>query len=162
MILYHGSLFQVHNPNIERGRQSTDFGKGFYTTTNIEQAKSWALKKLKTAKDENKAIINIYEVDDNLLNNPKYDIKRFDSPNEEWLNFVVDCRRSSLHKYDIVFGAVANDKIYTTITLFEGDVLTAEETVARLKVDEYFNQISFHRQEALNELKFINAEEVTD
>lgn len=162
MKVYHGSLFQVHNPNIERGRQSTDFGKGFYTTTNIEQAKRWALKKLKTAKEGSKAIINIYEVDDELLNNPKYNIKKFNSPDEEWLDFVVDCRRSTPHKYNIIFGPVANDKIYTTITLYEGQILTAEETVARLKVDEYFNQISFHSQMALDELKFIRAEEVKE
>lgn len=162
MKVYHGSLSQVHNPNIEKGRQSTDFGKGFYTTTNIEQAKRWALKKQKSAKEGSKAIINSYEIDENLLNNPKYNIKKFDSPNEEWLSFVVNCRRSIPHKYDIIFGAVANDKIYTTITLYEAQVLTAEETVARLKVDEYFNQISFHSQAAANELKFVESIEVLE
>ncbi|MDH8701319.1 hypothetical protein M2138_000660 [Dysgonomonadaceae bacterium PH5-43] len=161
MKVYHGSLVQVPNPNIEKGRQSTDFGKGFYTTTNIEQAKRWAQKKLKSAKEGDKAVVNIYEVDDNLLTNPKYNIKKFENPNEEWLNFVVECRRTTLHKYDIVFGAVANDKIYTTITLYEAQVLTAEETVARLKVDDYFNQISFHSQSAVDELVFVDAEEVT-
>jgi hypothetical protein len=39
--------------------------------------------------------------------------------------------------------------------------MTAEETIARLKVDEYFNQISFHTKEAVSELKFINSEEVS-
>ena len=162
MKVYHGSLHQVKKPNVEKGRPSTDFGKGFYTTTNVEQTKQWALKKLKTAKGEVKAIVNIYEVDDNLLDNEKFNIKKFDSPNEEWLNFVINCRRSIPHDFDILFGVVANDKIYTTITLYEAQVLTAEETVARLKVDEYYNQISFHTQDAVNELKFIESEEVTE
>lgn len=162
MKVYHGSLHRVDNPEIALGRPSTDFGEGFYTTTNFEQAKRWAIKKQKAVKDGSKAIVNTYEVDDNLLNNPKYNIKKFDSPDEEWLSFVVSCRRSIPHSYDIVFGAVANDRIYTTITLYEAQVLTAEETVARLKVDEYFNQISFHVQIAINELEFIKAEEVTD
>lgn len=162
MKVYHGSLYKVQNPNVEKGRQSTDFGKGFYTTTNFEQAKQWAFKKQKNEKKEKKAFVITYEVDDNLLNNKKYNIKKFDNPNEEWLNFVVNCRKSVPHKYDIVFGAVANDKIYTTITLYEARVLTAEETVARLKVDEYFNQISFHSQEAANELRFVEIENVID
>lgn len=162
MKVYHGSLHQVRKPEERRGRPDTDFGKGFYVTTNFEQAKRWALKKQKLAKGETKAIVNVYEIDDNLLNNPKYSIKKFDSPNEEWLSFVVNCRRSNRHKYDIVFGAVANDTIYTTITLYEAKILTAEETVARLKVDEYFNQISFHRQDAANELVFLEAIEVSE
>jgi hypothetical protein len=161
MKLYHGSLAPVDKPNIEQGRLSTDFGKGFYTTTNFEQAKKWALYKQKNAKEEVKAIVNTYEVDDKLLYNEKYNIKKFDSPNEEWLSFVVNCRKSMLHNYDIVFGAVANDKIYTTITLYESQVLTAEETVARLKVNEYFNQVSFHCQEAANELTFVESIEVS-
>ncbi|MDR1371329.1 MAG: DUF3990 domain-containing protein [Dysgonamonadaceae bacterium] len=161
MKVYHGSLHQIHNPDIEKGRLSTDFGKGFYTTTNFEQAKRWAIKKQKSAK-AGSAIVNTYEVDDNLFNNLKYNIKKFCSPDEEWLRFVVNCRKSASHKYDVIFGAVANDKIYTTITLYEAQVLTAEETVARLKVDEYFNQISFHSQDAANELKYLESEEVTE
>jgi hypothetical protein len=49
----------------------------------------------------------------------------------------------------------------TTITLYDAQVLTVAETVARLKVDEYFNQISFHSQAATNELIFSKAEKVT-
>lgn len=85
MKVYHGSLYHVQNPDVEKGRPSTDFGKGFYTTTNFEQAKRWAIKKQKTAKEGSKAIVNTYEVDDNLLDNPKYNIKKFDSPDEAWL-----------------------------------------------------------------------------
>ncbi len=162
MRVYHGSLQQVDNPEVEIGRPSTDFGKGFYTTTNFEQAKRWAIRKQKTEKGSSKAIVNTYEVDDSLLNNPKYSIQKFDSPNKEWLSFVVSCRKSVVHNYDIVFGAVANDRIYVTITLYEAQVLSAEETIARLKVDEYFNQISFHSQNAANELRFIESLEVSE
>lgn len=40
MKLYHGSTVIVKHPNIQKGRNATDFGKGFYTTTNFEQAKN--------------------------------------------------------------------------------------------------------------------------
>jgi hypothetical protein len=162
MKVYHGSLNRVKKPNVDRGRPNTDFGKGFYATTNFEQAKRWAINKQKTIGKEAKAIVNTYEVDDNLLNDERYNIKKFDSPNGEWLSFVISCRRFVPHQYDLVFGAVANDKIYATITLYESQILTAEETVARLKVNEYYNQISFHTNEAINELKFIGSEEVVE
>ena len=42
MKLYHGSSVVVRKPLIARGRKTTDFGKGFYTTTDFEQAARWA------------------------------------------------------------------------------------------------------------------------
>ena len=36
MRLFHGSTVTVKRPNIQKGRKATDFGKGFYTTTNFE------------------------------------------------------------------------------------------------------------------------------
>ena len=40
MILYHGSYVEVSNPDLSYSRENLDFGKGFYTTTIYEQAKS--------------------------------------------------------------------------------------------------------------------------
>ena len=48
MKLYHGSTVTVKSPNIQKGRKATDFGKGFYTTTNFEQAKKWAIHQKKS------------------------------------------------------------------------------------------------------------------
>ena len=56
MKLYHGSIVTVKYPSIQKGRKATDFGKGFYTTTNFEQAKKWAILK-KNREQSNKAII---------------------------------------------------------------------------------------------------------
>ena len=160
MKIYHGSTQQVKKPIIERGRPSTDFGKGFYTTTNFEQAKSWALIRQRNAGNGAKAIVSIYEADDHLLEKSGYDILSFDAPNEAWLTFVVNCRKSIFHVHSIVFGPVANDKIYVTIAQYENNLLDLEATIARLKVNEFYNQVSFHTNEALKELKFIESVEV--
>ena len=63
MRLFHGSTVTVKRPNIQKGRKATDFGKGFYTTTNFEQAKKWALLK-KNREQSEKAIVSVYEVPD--------------------------------------------------------------------------------------------------
>jgi len=157
MKLYHGSIFQVKHPIVAKGRNSTDFGKGFYTTTNFQQAQKWALRRQTAVGAETKAIVTTYEAADDLLRKNEYNIKSFESPNKEWLSFVVSCRKSLLHEYDIVFGAVANDNIYLTITMFESGLLTAEETVQRLKVNEIFDQISFHSDKAIKELIFVES-----
>ena len=160
MKLYHGSTVQVKNPALRYGRESTDFGKGFYTTTNFEQAKNWALSKTRT-NNQLKAIVSIYEVDDDLINKAQYNTKIFTSPNKEWLDFVVNCRKSIRHSFDMVKGAVANDKIYVTINLFESGALSMEAALMQLKINPVFDQISFHSENAINELRFIQSEEVS-
>jgi len=42
----------------------------------------------------------------------------------------------------------------TKITLYESGILTLEETINRLKVNELFDQLSFHSEKALKNLKF--------
>jgi hypothetical protein len=160
MKLYHGSINRVKHPVILKGRTSTDFGKGFYTTTNFEQAKKWALSKKDT--EDTKAIVTTYEVDDDLINKKDYHAKFFASPDEAWLTFVINCRKKITHTYDLIMGPVANDKIYATINLYEAGVLSVEATIAQLKINEYFNQISFHSDTAIKELKFVKSEEVTE
>ena len=68
MRLYHGSNVEVRNPSLRYGRHKTDFGKGFYTTTQKEQAEKWTEIKLDRAKTGKKTV-SVYEVDDALLAN---------------------------------------------------------------------------------------------
>jgi hypothetical protein len=44
----------------------------------------------------------------------------FDSPNEAWLDFVAANRQGSYQgkEYDLIYGAVANDDVYRTITMY--------------------------------------------
>lgn len=64
--IYHGSTVIVEKPSLEILNYRTDFGKGFYTTTDIEQAKRWTKIKKGRIQEENKdekieRYINIYE-----------------------------------------------------------------------------------------------------
>ena len=45
MIVYHGSTMIVREPDIEHSFRPLDFGKGFYVTSNREQAEKWARRK---------------------------------------------------------------------------------------------------------------------
>ena len=42
MILYHGSNVEVRHPQISERLRALDFGAGFYTASNREQAAKWA------------------------------------------------------------------------------------------------------------------------
>lgn len=159
MKIYHGSTFKVEEPNIGVLNFKTDFGKGFYTTSDIDQAKKWAIIKKRRTNSEN-AFINVYE----YTINKNLEILNFEKANGKWLDFIYDNRRSNtlIHQYDVVKGPVANDNLFGTLKLFEDNEITKKETLKRLKTYKLSNQISFHTKDALNSTKFIDTMEVND
>lgn len=159
MKLYHGSTVVVKHPNIKRGRQKTDFGKGFYTTTNFEQAAKWAGLKQQREKSE-KAIVSVFEIPNNILD-MGFNVLRFHKATTEWLNFVVNNRRGiPTDSYELIMGPVANDTLYTTIQLYENKVITANAAIEMLNTHLLFDQLSFHTKETVSLLKFVEAIEV--
>jgi hypothetical protein len=160
MKLYYGSTVTVKNPSLRPGRVNTDFGKGFYTTIDYEQAARWARIRRERAGGGN-AVVSVFEVDDDLLLRPDMRIMHYNGATIEWLDFVVGNRRyAPLHDYDIVLGPVANDNLYATISMYENGELSAEAAIVQLKTHVLFNQVSFHTPSAISNLKFVEAVEV--
>lgn len=156
MKLYHGSTVAVKHPNIQKGRNATDFGKGFYTTTNFEQAKKWALLK-KNREQGDKAVVSVYEVPDNILDG-EFTVHHFAGATKEWLEFVVNNRKGKTTEvYELVMGPVANDQLYATIRLYEQGVITANAAIEMLKTHKLFDQLSFHTERVAVLLKFMEA-----
>lgn len=119
MTVYHASNFIIESPDIYHSRDLLDFGKGFYLTSLIEQAKKYAQRFLYQG---DKAYLNHYNLDENLDN--KFNIKEFGDYNEEWLDFVTLCRLGKLSsKYDMITGGIADDKVFNTVDLyFSGNI----------------------------------------
>ena len=159
MKLYHGSVVEVKKPSLRNGRKKTDFGKGFYTTTQPEQAENWTKIKQDRTKAQRR-IVSVFEVDDAVLTNPDLKISEFHGVDEAWLNFVVDSRKGVKHDYDLVFGPVANDKVFTTVNLYESGVLDAPAAIAQLKAYKTYDQLSFHTKRVIDELRFLESYEV--
>ena len=84
------------------------------------------------------------------------DILHFESANDIWFDFVIANRRNTLQgkKYDIIYGPVANDTIYRTLIAFEAGEVSKAETIARLKVRQLFDQMTFASEKALSFLKY--------
>lgn len=159
MKIYHGSTFIVKEPNLEILNYRTDFGKGFYTTTDIEQAKKQTIiKKKRLEKEEISQYINIYE----YIENQDLNILNFKDATEEWLKFVFKNRQSDelVHQYDIVIGPVADDNLYQVLVGYENGIYNMEETIKRLKTYLLSNQISFHTLKSLECIKYIETIEV--
>ena len=108
MKLYNGSAFKIENPKISTSGFYKDFGYGFYCTNIEKQAKRWAATRGK------QHIVNVYSyVEDKNLN-----ILKFDNMTEEWLDFVIDCRKGIEHEHDIVGGPMADDTIWDYMGLY--------------------------------------------
>jgi hypothetical protein len=160
MILYHGSTVKVEKPLYNRCRQNTDFGKGFYTTLNREQAMKWAILKQQRA-GSGKAVVTVFEVDDDLLErNHEFSILKFSVADKQWLEFVCNNRKEGVEPelYDIISGPVANDNLYATIELYEMGILSADAAIEQLKTNRLSGQISFNSQKAMNCLRFLSVE----
>lgn len=159
MRLYHGSNVEVRKPSLLRSRKNTDFGRGFYTTTQKEQAEHWTSIKIDRAR-KGRRVVSVFDVDDELLSNHELRIREFHGPDEAWLNFVVDCRKGIEHDYDLVFGPVANDKVFTVVNLYESGVLGAEAAIMQLKAYKTYDQLSFHTERVIGSLHFVESYEV--
>ena len=159
MKLYHGSTVTVRKPSLKPGRPNADFGKGFYTTSVWEQAVRWAHIK-QEREGSVRAVVSVYEFDETLLDNANWNIRRFTGADEPWLFFVADCRKSRSHEYDLVLGPVANDKVFTTVNLFESGVLSAEAAILQLRAYKTYDQLSFHTPRTIDTLEFVESFDV--
>jgi hypothetical protein len=151
--VYHSSDTLVKEPKIMQPVRALDFGYGFYTTTNIEQAKSFS-KRVQCRNDSAKTYISVYSLNVDLLK--KQDILFFDKPNKKWLDFVSENRNGTYtgREYDVIYGPVANDTIFKTFIAYQNGTLTEKETLKRLKICNLYNQLVFTNEEALKRLLF--------
>lgn len=157
--LYHGSNVEVRKPSLLKSRKNTDFGRGFYTTTQREQAEHWTSIKMDRTK-KGRRVVSVFEVDETILSNLEFKIREFHGPDEAWLNFVVNSRKGIEHDYDLVFGPVANDKVFTVVNLYESGVINATTAIAELKAYKTYDQLSFHTERVIKELRFVESYEV--
>lgn len=160
MIIYHGSTVLVESPKIRISDSLLDFGTGFYTTTSKQQAIRWAkIKMHREYKDI--AYVSIYEFDYEAAKK-QMKICQFSHADSKWLQFVVKNRRGDKNdnNFDMHIGPVADDKIYSTIRLFETGVLDDEETVKRLKTEVLQDQWAFHTDTSLTFIKFLGSIEI--
>ena len=160
MTLYHGSLEIVEKPAILEPNHTMDYGKGFYTTTSKDQADKWVIRKI-TAVNQPKGFTNIYSFDETIEHTLK--VLKFDSPDEAWLDFVMNNRtdKNFTHDYDIVYGPVANDRVYAAFAFYEEGMLDKQGLIRELRAYKLADQLLFHTEKALNYLHFVKAEEVS-
>lgn len=147
MTVYHGGYQAVEDPEIRVGRNTKDFGNGFYCTIIKEQAERWA-RRYQTK------VVSVYDV----RLNSNLNIKEFANMSEEWLDFIVSCRSGKDHDYDVVIGAMADDQIYNYVSDYIDGSITREQFWALAKFKYPTHQIVFCTEAALKCLEYRECE----
>lgn len=145
MILYHGTNVDFDTIELDKCDNYKDFGKGFYTTTMLDQAKAMARRKARI--NGGKPCVISYEVPVDLLTLTGLNVKTFNSPSEEWAVFVINNRNREFTnsssplcnidlKYDVVYGPVANDTLATIIRRYEKGYLDSKALIKELALSK--------------------------
>lgn len=173
MLLYHGSYTVVEHIDLDCCRTGKDFGRGFYLTTSLPQAKAFvplSLKRKYGADISGKTgFVSVYQLD-SVENLKCY---AFATADRDWLHFVAANRRQGLfddllrefEKYDVVTGKIADDRTAVTLQLYVSGVFGRPGSDAADKVaismllpDRLENQFCFRTGKAVALLKFVKQE----
>lgn len=126
LTFYHGSYTEVKSIDLDNSEYGKDFGKGFYVTTDYEQAKKFvkssvakALRSGAITKKQNYGFVSVYKLTGKFADIPYYEFK---DTSREWLWTIASNRRQDLaqeleeklcediKKAEIISGKVANDQ----------------------------------------------------
>ena len=168
-ILYHGSKNIIECPTLRGGKETNDYGYGFYCTENIELANEWACP------DNNDGYANKYELDMSGLTvldltKPEYNILNWMalllqfripqgvSPNDEQAreyilkNFSVD-----LTKVDVIIGYRADDSYFSFARDFLRNTITVSQLSRAMELGKLGIQVVLHSEKAFSHLKYIES-----
>ena len=110
--VYHGTICEIDQVDLRAGRGYKDFGRGFYLAYNKTQAIGVANKNYKLADRRQEHVArNLYAFDTLQSGFDKCETKVFQDADEEWLDFILMCRKSGStpHNFDVVVGPTADD-----------------------------------------------------
>ena len=151
--LFHGSVLAISQPLVSFGRKNLDFGPGFYLTMLRPQAEAWSQVIAERKGPNAIPTLSEYEFDEQSAWSSGFRCKRFAQYDNEWLDYVVDCRHGgNLHlQYDLVEGGVANDNVIDTIEDYENGIITAEQALGQLRYKKVNHQICILNQDIIDQ-----------
>ena len=162
MFFYHGTNEVISNIDFSKSRFRTDFGRGFYLSSKLDTAKEWAVGK---SGFSGTATVMRYDISDMVYNDTTLNIKRFDEPIIEWLDFIKKNRRRDIskentpeprHSFDVIIGPIANDKVADIVDMYCKGRINAEVAINNVKALPNVIQISFHSSNAFKHIKSVS------
>jgi len=162
MILFHGSNMSISDVDLSKCRPFKDFGRGFYLTDIESQATHMAKRVARIYGGT--PVVSKFVFDKGIYDDATITTMIFDKPSRDWALFILNNRnRESAYdtnplcnqdnKYDMVFGAVANDDLAYLFRTFKSGLIDIDSLARGLEYKILTNQYSFHTENALKYLK---------
>ncbi len=177
--LFHGTVYDIDEIDVTRGKGYKDFGKGFYATPVKSHAENIARRnkrilEIREAKIQQRNLkykAKIYrayrynlEFDDSCIDDPKdLKVKVFKEADREWVQFILKNRASdsSVHDYDIVIGPTADENTVTIINSYKEELAVADQAdevldalIKELEPENLPKQYFFGTEAAIKKLHF--------
>lgn len=151
MIVYHGGTSPIEEPLADYNHEhDLDFGHGFYTTMNLEEAEMWAA--LKAEEEYGVPIVNEYMLDDSYTNERGYLL--FDDTDDAWFDFLDHCRSGEIYyqreEHPIVEGEVADDNGYEIFESYHKGDISKQHALDQLSDMNLGWQICFRTDEVID------------
>ena len=169
MKIYHGSKNIIEKPTLYGGKETNDYGYGFYCTREIELANEWACP------DNNDGYANEYELDlvglkilD--LSQKKYNILNWIalllqfripaglSPNDEIArDYIVQNFAVDLTDIDVIIGYRADDSYFSFARDFVKNSITVAQLARAMELGKLGLQVVLHSEKAFEQLTYIKS-----
>lgn len=157
MKLYHSSNIIVEFPDTMHSRNYLDFGRGFYLTSLYDQAIKYAQRFKRRGQT---AWLNTYKI--SLSEKKLWKIKRFETYDKDWLDFVAQCRNGNdVGDYDMIIGGIANDRVIMTLDRYFSNEISQEEALGILRFEKPNIQYCIRSERMLQEcLTYIESKQI--
>ena len=173
-LLYHGSYISIERIDLSKSSEGKDFGKGFYVTTDPEQARRFirpsirkAIRQGKISEQQDFGFVSVFRYQTNV----QLDSYAFSTTDKLWLQFVamnrlnghgefesIELLRGILEK-DLILGKVANDQTNETITAYLSgaygemdDDRAVSFAISLLRPERLTDQLCFRTERSLANL----------
>lgn len=170
--ILHGTDHIIEVPDIDKGNEKNDYGKGFYCTRIPEMAKEWACKQ------NTDGFSNRYELD--LTDLRILDLTDGKHTVLNWIAILLEHRTLSLDseiaidakdyiiehfsidisEYDVIIGYRADDSYFRYAESFVENGLALRSLNKALHLGKLGEQTVLISKKAYNQIKFIDAEPV--
>ncbi len=169
IILYHGSKHIIEKPTLLGGKETNDYGHGFYCTREIELANEWACP------DNNNGYANEYLLDMmglnvldlsdakyNILNwialLLKYRIPRGLNPNDEQAReYIINNFSVDLTDVDVIIGYRADDSYFSFARDFVKNTITVSQLSRAMELGKLGIQVVLHSEKAFQQLSYVKS-----
>lgn len=168
-VLFHGSPKIVEKPLLGYGKNSNDFGPGFYCSEDRELAKEWAVSYKRNG------YLNKYEIDIEGLN--VLDLTKVENGFNQWVSLLIENRPTSIRRelkeqfsnlhypdlygVDIILGYRGDSSIFTILDDYLNDKIDTKNLLKKIKKSGLGEEIVLVSQAAIDKLKFIGCESVS-